>query len=113
MRNVTTAFGTGGELIDRATLPPTDPVSQLKGGEQLTPEESESITFGVVADFDNGLFITADYYNIELTDRISTASGIELTDEDIAHCLRKALMMRLASKRSVSLPMTSIQQQKV
>ncbi|RUM28660.1 MAG: TonB-dependent receptor, partial [Alteromonas sp.] len=59
VRNVTTAFGTGGELIDRATLPPTDPVSQLKGGEQLTPEESESITFGVVADFDNGLFITA------------------------------------------------------
>ncbi|MED5333985.1 MAG: TonB-dependent receptor, partial [Pseudomonadota bacterium] len=41
VRNVTTAFGTGGELIDRATLPPTDPVSQLKGGEQLTPEESE------------------------------------------------------------------------
>ena len=84
VRNVTTAFGTDGKLIDRATLPPTDPVSQLKGGEQLTPEESESITFGVVAEFDNGLFITADYYNIELTDRLSTASGIALTDEDIA-----------------------------
>lgn len=91
VRNVTTAFGTGGELIDRATLPPTDPVSQLKGGEQLTPEESESITFGVVADFDNGLFITADYYNIELTDRISTASGIELTDEDIAALLAQGV----------------------
>ena len=91
VRNVTTAFGTGGELIDRATLPPTDPVSQLKGGEQLTPEESESITFGVVADFENGLFITADYYNIELTDRISTASGIELTDEDIAALLAQGI----------------------
>ena len=83
VRNVTTAFGTDGRLIDRATLPPTDPVSQLKGGEQLTPEESESITFGMVADFDNGLFLTIDYYNIELTDRISTASGIALTQEDI------------------------------
>ena len=91
VRNVTTAFGTGGELIDRATLPPTDPVSQLKGGEQLTPEESESITFGVVADFDNGLFITADYYNIELTDRISTASGIALTEEDIATLLAQGI----------------------
>ncbi|MHC6645740.1 TonB-dependent receptor plug domain-containing protein [Alteromonas sp. HB246098] len=91
VRNVTTAFGTGGELIDRATLPPTDPVSQLKGGEQLTPEESESITFGVVADFENGLFITADYYNIELTDRISTASGIELTDDDIAALLAQGI----------------------
>jgi iron complex outermembrane receptor protein len=84
VRNVTTAFGTDGKLIDRATLPPTDPVSQLKGGEQLTPEESESITFGIVAQFDSGLFITADYYNIELTDRLSTASGIALTEEDIA-----------------------------
>ena len=91
VRNVTTAFGTGGQLIDRATLPPTDPVSQLKGGEQLTPEESESITFGVVADFENGLFITADYYNIELTDRISTASGIELTDDDIAALLSQGI----------------------
>ncbi|BFT30976.1 hypothetical protein D210916BOD24_21520 [Alteromonas sp. D210916BOD_24] len=91
VRNVTTAFGTGGQLIDRATLPPTDPVSQLKGGEQLTPEESKSITFGVVADFDNGLFITADYYNIELTDRISTASGIALTEEDIATLLAQGI----------------------
>lgn len=91
VRNVTTAFGTNGQLIDRATLPPTDPVSQLKGGEQLTPEESESITFGVVADFDNGLFITADYYNIELTDRISTASGIALTEEDIATLLAQGI----------------------
>jgi len=91
VRNVTTAFGTDGQLIDRATLPPTDPVSQLKGGEQLTPEESESITFGVVADFENGLFITADYYNIELTDRISTASGIALTEEDIATLLAQGI----------------------
>ncbi len=91
VRNVTTAFGTDGKLIDRATLPPTDPVSQLKGGEQLTPEESESITFGVVADFDNGVFLTVDYYNIELTDRISTASGIALTEEDIATLLAQGI----------------------
>ncbi|WP_334027143.1 TonB-dependent receptor plug domain-containing protein [Alteromonas sp. P256] len=91
VRNVTTAFGTNGELIDRATLPPTDPVSQLKGGEQLTPEESESITFGIVAQFDSGLFITADYYNIELTDRLSTASGIALTDEDIATLISQGI----------------------
>ncbi|GGW74266.1 TonB-dependent receptor [Alteromonas halophila] len=91
VRNVTTAFGTDGRLIDRATLPPTDPVSQLKGGEQLTPEESESITFGVVADFENGLFITADYYHIELTDRLSTASGISLTEEDIQTLLAQGI----------------------
>ena len=61
VRNVTTAFGTDGRLIDRATLPPTDPISVQKGGTQLTPEESESVSVGMVAEFDNGLFLTVDY----------------------------------------------------
>lgn len=91
VRNVTTAFGTDGRLIDRATLPPTDPISVQKGGTELTPEESESLTFGVVAEFDNGLFLTVDYYNIEVTDRISTTSGIALTPEDIAALLAQGV----------------------
>ncbi len=91
VRNVTTAFGTDGRLIDRATLPPTDPIAVQKGGTELTPEESESLTFGVVAEFDNGLFVTVDYYNIELTDRISTTSGIALTPEDIAALLAQGV----------------------
>lgn len=83
VRNVTTAFGTDGRLIDRATLPPTDPISVQKGATALTPEESESLSFGVVAEFDNGLFLTVDYFDIEVTDRISTTSGIKLTQADI------------------------------
>ena len=83
VRNVTTAFGTDGALIDRATLPPTDPISVLKGGTALTPEESEAISFGVVAELDNGLFVTADYFNIDVSDRIATVSGIKLTSDDI------------------------------
>ncbi|WP_199608634.1 TonB-dependent receptor plug domain-containing protein [Flocculibacter collagenilyticus] len=83
VRNVTTAFGTDGKLIDRATLPPTDPISVQKGGSQLTPEESESYSIGLVGEFDNGLFFTVDYFNIEVTDRISTTSGIKLTQADI------------------------------
>lgn len=91
VRNVTTAFGTDGRLIDRATLPPTDPISVQKGGTQLTPEESESISVGMVAEFDSGLFLTVDYYHIEVTDRISTTSGIKLTDEDIAALLAQGV----------------------
>ncbi|MEH6710136.1 MAG: TonB-dependent receptor, partial [Paraglaciecola polaris] len=87
VRNVTTAFGTDGKLIDRATLPPTDPIAVQKGATPLEPEESTSISAGFVAEFDNGLFVTADYYNIEVTDRISTTSGIALTAEDIATLL--------------------------
>lgn len=91
VRNVTTAFGTDGRLIDRATLPPTDPIAAQVGGEPLQPEESESISVGVVASFDNGLFFTADYYNIEVTDRISTVSGIALTQEDIDALLARGI----------------------
>ncbi len=91
VRNVTTAFGTDGKLIDRATLPPTDPISVQKGGTQLTPEESESMSVGMVAEFDNGLFLTVDYYHIEVTDRISTTSGIKLTEEDIAALLAQGV----------------------
>ncbi|WP_100657129.1 TonB-dependent receptor plug domain-containing protein [Alteromonas flava] len=91
VRNVTTAFGTDGRLIDRATLPPTDPIAAQVGGEPLQPEESESYSLGVVASFDNGLFVTADYYNIELTDRISTVSGIALTQADIDSLLARGI----------------------
>ncbi len=83
VRNVTTAFSPAG-LVDRATLPPTDPISQLKGATPLEPEESTAYSLGLVGELDNGLFFTIDYFNIELEDRISTTSGIQLTAQDIA-----------------------------
>ncbi len=86
VRNVTTAFTATG-LVDRATLPPTDPIAIQKGATPLEPEESTNYSFGVVGEFDNGLFITVDYFNIELEDRISTTSGITLTDADVATLL--------------------------
>ncbi|GAB3033098.1 TonB-dependent receptor plug domain-containing protein [Bowmanella dokdonensis] len=94
VRNVTTAFATvGGEtkLVDRATLPPTDPISAQKGATPLQPEESTSYSMGLVGELDNGLFLTIDYYHIELEDRISTASGIELTPEDIEALLAQGV----------------------
>ncbi|MCV2885347.1 TonB-dependent receptor [Aestuariibacter sp. AA17] len=83
VRNVTTAFADGGRLVDRATLPPTNPIAIQKGATQLQPEESTSYSIGLVAEFDNGLFVTVDYFNIELEDRISTTSGIKLSQTDI------------------------------
>ena len=86
VRNVTTAFSATG-LVDRATLPPTDPIAIQKGATPLTPEESTNYSIGVVGELDNGLFITVDYFNIELEDRISTTSGLTLSDADIAALL--------------------------
>lgn len=82
VRNVTTAFSATG-LVDRATLPPSDPISIQKGATPLQPEESTSYSVGWVGEFENGLFVTIDYFNIEVEDRISTTSGITLTQADI------------------------------
>ena len=87
--NVTTAFGSNG-LEDQATLPPTDPISVQKGGKELTPEESTSFTIGTVFDM-NDLFITLDYFKIEVDDRISQTSALELTPDDIAQLIANGI----------------------
>ena len=89
--NITTSIGSGGVLIDTALLPPTNPIAIQKGATVLQPEESTSASFGLVADFDNGLFITLDYYHITLEDRIATTSQLEVTDADKAALLAQGI----------------------
>jgi len=71
----------GGVLVDSALLPPTNPIAVQKGGTELTPEESESIAFGAVWAV-NDFHFTLDYYNIEVTDRISQSTKYDLTQDD-------------------------------
>jgi iron complex outermembrane recepter protein len=73
----------GGDLIQTFTAPPTNPLSAFYGGKELTPEESFSYSVGVVYE-NNGFFFTADYYNIEVTDRIAQSSQIDVRPEDYA-----------------------------
>lgn len=80
--NVTTAF-VGDALQDQALLPPTNPIAALKGGKPLEPEESVAYSLGIVGEFESGLYLTVDYFNIEVTDRLSRTSAIPLTQEDI------------------------------
>jgi len=80
--NVTTAYGLNG-LEDQATLPPTDLISIQLGATPLTPEESVNFSLGGVMQFNEQFFATIDYFNIRLTDRISTTSAIPLTEQDI------------------------------
>ncbi len=79
---VTTAF-IDGELRDTATLPPTDPIAAFYGAEPLTPEESENASLGLVWTGDNWL-VTADWYRIEVEDRIARSTDFTLTEEDRA-----------------------------
>ena len=78
--NVQTSLDEG-QLVDSALLPPTNPIAVQLGGSELTPEESMSFTLGTVYTFDD-LFVTLDYYNIQVEDRISQSEKIDLTAKD-------------------------------
>jgi iron complex outermembrane receptor protein len=70
-----------GDLIQSFTAPPTDPLASFYGGKELDPEESVSFAFGGV--YQNGdFFFTADFYSIEVTDRIAQSSQIDVLSKD-------------------------------
>lgn len=90
VRNVTTAFGPNG-LQDQATLPPTNPISVQKGGKALEPETSVNLSIGGVLTV-GALFMTVDYFNIKLEDRITQTSPLELTQADIQDLLDQGIL---------------------
>lgn len=70
-----------GKLVDTALLPATNPIAVQLGAQELTPEESESYTLGIVWNISE-VFITLDYYNISVEDRVSKSDSYTLTDAD-------------------------------
>jgi len=70
-----------GLLVDTALLPPTNPIAVQLGATELTPEESESYTLGMVYNYGD-FFLTVDYYNISIEDRVSKSDSYTLTDDD-------------------------------
>ncbi|MBY5921321.1 TonB-dependent receptor plug domain-containing protein [Ferrimonas balearica] len=90
VRNVTTQFSAIG-LQDQATLPPTNPISVQKGGKPLEPEESFSYTLGTVATLGD-LYVTLDYYHIEVQDRISQTSPLTLSEAEIQALLDQGIL---------------------
>ncbi|MGO3300143.1 MAG: TonB-dependent receptor plug domain-containing protein, partial [Pseudoalteromonas sp.] len=78
--NVQTNLSSG-ILVDSALLPPTNPIAIQLGGTELEPEESQSYTFGAVYTLGD-IFLTLDYYNIQVDDRISQSEKITLSQDD-------------------------------
>jgi len=80
--NVSTSLNQEGLLVDQATLSPTNPISLLKGSKQLDPEDSTNYAAGIIMQFDE-LFITLDYFHVEVNDRITLSRDFKVTNEDI------------------------------
>ncbi len=70
------------DLVNNGTIPSSSRVAQLRGGEPLTAEESTNIALGVV--FQNGPFtLTADYFQIDLEDRLTVTQLFSLTQQEV------------------------------
>ena len=81
--NVTTSANAEGDLIPDAIYPVDNPVAQVLGATQLTSEESTSYTVGLVWTPGDRWEFTADYYYIEIDDRIAvTNSTVDQQDVD-------------------------------
>ncbi len=74
---------TVGDLVNNAVIPSISPAAWLRGGLPLGPEQSVNYTAGVV--IDNGSFtLTADWFRIDVSDRIGITSNFYLTDAEVA-----------------------------
>ena len=80
--NTSTVFDAAlGDLVNEGVIPPGSPVAQRRGGKELKEETSNNYTAGVVFQWEN-FSVTADWYLIELDDRIAVSQQFILTDEE-------------------------------
>lgn len=73
--NVTTTADANGNLIPNGTYPVDNIVAQTLGAVALKPEESSSFTLGAVFSPMDNVSITADYYSINIDNRLALRSN--------------------------------------
>ncbi len=81
------SFGDGGGLTRTSSLPVSDALAQANGAVELDAEESISRSIGLTYSIDN-FSITADYYEIDIDDRIALSETITVTDTPGTEAIR-------------------------
>ena len=79
--NVTTAF-IDGELTNNGVVPSTSRVAVARGGQPLAPETSKNYSAGLVLDAAS-MALTADYFRIDVADRLAVSQEIRLRPDEI------------------------------
>ena len=87
--NVTTAF-IGGQLTNNGVVPSTSAVAVARGGGQLQPETSINLSGGAVIERGPFLF-TADFFRINIDDRVALSQEIALTPPEILTLLAEGI----------------------
>ena len=87
--NVTTAF-IDGQLTNNGVVPSTSAVAVARGGGQLQPEQSLNYSAGAVVE--QGPFtFTADYFRIDIDDRVALSQEINLAESEIQTLLAEGI----------------------
>ncbi|MDH5345917.1 MAG: TonB-dependent receptor, partial [Gammaproteobacteria bacterium] len=78
-----------GELQQRGQIPPTNAIAEILGAQPLGPEESTNFSAGIVWDVTDNFNLTADFFQINVENRISQTGtidirGISANDPDFA-----------------------------
>ena len=87
--NVTTAF-IGGQLTNNGVVPSTSAVAVTRGGGQLQPEKSRNYSAGMVVE-EGPFTFTADYFRIDIADRVSLSQEINLSEGEIETLLAEGI----------------------
>jgi iron complex outermembrane recepter protein len=72
-----------GELQQQGQIPPTNPIAIFLGAEPLGPEEAVNFSAGVVWDVSDTLSLSADFFKIDLEDRIAATGTIDIADQPV------------------------------
>jgi len=81
--NISTELNTAtSKLVNKGTLPVSNPVSILKGAKPLEPEESNNFTLGLYAAV-GGFDITVDYFDIDVDNRLNLSKAEEIEPGDV------------------------------
>ena len=79
------------DLTNNGTIPSTSLLADRYGGEPLEPEKSVNLAIGAV--FDQGpLIVSADFFQIGMSDRLTTSQNFALSTEDIERLLAEGII---------------------
>jgi iron complex outermembrane receptor protein len=83
LTNTRQAPSADGSVIETTgTIPSTNAIAMLKGGEQLKPEKSLNFSLGFVTQPVHNLTLTVDFYHIDVRDRISLSQRYTLMPDE-------------------------------
>ena len=77
---VTSFDGVTGMQIQEGTLKPTHPLAVSMGGLALGPEDAENLSVGFTTSIVNGLNLSVDYYQIDITNKIIKSRSLAVPE---------------------------------